>query len=107
MLDASDVGVKGAKRPWNRRNFLRSQFSLKGCKLVVANSGDDATCSPFHELFMSKENGICIAFSVPSHFCIDMQETSETLNRKRQVLPASVEHFKTSTEMASSIMECS
>lgn len=75
--------------------------------LVVAHSGDGATCCLFCDLFMSKENGIFIGFSVPSPFCINMKESSETLNRKKQVLPTILEHFKTSTEMANSMMECS
>lgn len=51
------MGVKRAKRPWNCKNFVKSQFFLEVWKLVVTNSGDDATCSPFHGLFMSRNMG--------------------------------------------------
>lgn len=53
-----DVGVKGDKRPWNCKSFLRSQFFSRGWKLFVTNCGDDATCSPFHDLCMSEERGM-------------------------------------------------
>lgn len=91
---------KGAKCPWN---CLRSPFSLAGCILVVAHSGDGASC--FMTLLCPKENEIFTGFSVPSHFCLNMKESSESLNRKRQVLSTALKHFKTSTEMADSMME--
>lgn len=104
LLGAVHVAEKGAKYPWNS---LRSPFSLRGCILVVARCGDVAPCSMFHSVLMSQENGIFTSFSLPSHFCVNMKESSETLNKKRQVLPTVLKHLKTSTDLADSTMECS
>lgn len=58
LLEALDVRVEGGTRPWSCRSFSRSQFFSKGWELVVTDRGDDATCSPLRDLYMSEEHGM-------------------------------------------------
>lgn len=108
-LETGDVGGQGEKRPWNRRNFFKSVL-LERLQLwhIISCGTQWGWCNllPLSWPFCAQGKCHLSGFSVPSHFCINAKDSSETLNRKRQVLPTVLKHFKTSTEMANSIREC-